>query len=143
MLNIISLIPHFLTIGEDIIKCIEGGTTQEEWNKTVDDFYNMAKDIPQVQGVLAIIELVSITTKVSFPILDRYLLSDTDENKPKLKSAKKKVAKSLDTEDMLKAQRSMKFFNEVLDKIALDNNVERKPIDTSWTKTFFDDMNNP
>jgi hypothetical protein len=141
MFNLITLLPHFMTMGDNIIKCIDGGVTQEEWDKTVDDFFKMCKDIPQVQGVIAIIEIVSMVTKVSFPLVDNLLNNDdASENKPKLKSVRKKIADTVTDDERMKAVRSIKFFDDVMAKIAEANGLINDDRDTSWTETFFDDM---
>lgn len=141
MFNIVALLPQFMIIGEDVIACIEGDCTQEEWNKTVDDFFKMCVSIPQVQGVLGIIEIVSMVTKVAFPLVDGVINTKATVNTPKLKMAKKNLKKSVSSNDVAKAQRSMKFFNEVTAKVAAHNGLKNNSpeTDVNWTADFFEE----
>lgn len=141
MFNIVALLPHFMTIGEDVAACIEGDCTQEEWDKTVDSFYKMCVSVPEVQGVLGIIEIVSMVTKVAFPLVDGVINTKATVNTPKLKMAKKNLKKSVSKEDVAKAQRSMKFFNEVTAKVAAHNGLKNNSpeTDVNWTADFFEE----
>lgn len=140
MINIISLLPHVMTIGEDIVKCIEGDCTQEEWNKTVDDLYAMAISIPQVQGILVIMQIASYVSKVSFPLVDGFINGKTEADSKKMKAVRGKVAGTVTAKDIENAQRTVKFFDEVTAKIAKKNKMKLPKPDTSWTATFFEEV---
>jgi hypothetical protein len=138
MINVLGLLPHMMTIGEDIVKCIEGDCTQEEWDKTVDDVYAMAVSIPQVQGILVIMQIASYVSKVSFPLVDGFINGKTETDTKKMKSARSKVAKTVSKSDVANAQRTVKFFDEVTAKIAKKNKIKLPQPDTSWTENFFE-----
>lgn len=140
MINILPLLPHMMTVGQDIVNCIEGDCTQEEWNKAVDSVYNMALSIPQVQGILVIMQIASYVSKVSFPLVDGFINGNPETDSKKMKSVRNKVTKTVTEQDVVRAQRTVKFFDEVTAKIAKKNKVKLAQPDTSWTQNFFDEV---
>lgn len=136
--TILKLIPDIMIIGDDIIKCIEGDCTEAEWNKAVDDMYNMATKIPEVQGILAIFQIASYVAKTSFPFVDGFINTKSETDSKKMKSIRAKVSKTTNT-DLIQAERTVKFFDEVTAKIAKKKNVKLPKPDTSWTESFFEE----
>lgn len=140
MINIIPLLPQMATIGQDIVKCIEGGCTKDEWDKTVDDVYKMAVSIPEVQSVVVLMQITSYVAKVSFPLIEGFINGSSTNDTKKMKSVRNKVSKSVSNQDIAQAQRTVAFFDEVTAKIAKKNKVKIQQPDTSWTGTFFDEV---
>lgn len=135
MFNLLFLLPQLFTVGTDIVKCIEGGTTQEEWDKTVEDMYQLAMSIPALQGYIALMQPLIAFSKIAFPLIgdvNKYVVDDNNSNKLKLMSVKNQLTK----EDLIKSYYSVKLLSDVASKVAEANGVEL--LDLGWDYKYFD-----
>lgn len=144
MFNLIFLLPQMFTVGEDIIKCIDGGTTQEEWDKTVEDMFSLAMSIPALQGYIALMQPILAFAKIAFPMISDVEKYFNNTEKPKMLAARDQITK----QDLIRSYYSVKLMTDVSAKVAKANGVEEK--DLGWeykyyenefnTATFFDNQ---
>lgn len=127
LLNLLFILPQVFKMGNDIIKCLDGDVTEDEWNAVVQDMYDMSMNIPQLQGFVAIFQVVANIAKASFPIIDN--LDSTDENavNAAVKSlpATTRGGTEMTAADIIRAKNAIDLMNDVALKIKATS--EAKP----------------
>lgn len=136
MFNLIFLLPQLFTVGTDIVKCIDGGTTKEEWDKTVEDMFQLVMSIPALQGYVALMQPLLMFSKIAFPFVESISqqVDDSNPEKPKMLAAKNQFSK----EDLTKMYYSVKLLADVSNKFAEAKGVEK--MDLTWEYKYYENI---
>ena len=148
MFNLLFLIPQISTIGSDIMACLDGNLTEDEYNKLVDDFGNLVLSIPELSGFVAIIQSLLKVARVAFPVIESIKSATTDPSKPqashRMMAMKAQIDSALTEDDVMRATRSLMLMIDVSKKLAESEAVDadddaKTDFDTG---TFFNNLNN-
>jgi hypothetical protein len=131
MFNLLFLIPQVFTVGGDIMACLDGQMTEDDYNKLVDDFSNLVLSIPELSGFVAIIQSLLKVAKVAYPLIQTIQGHGTDKPQlsPAMMAIKAKLESDLSEEDIARGGRSLKLMIDVSKKLAASEQVEPEKAD--------------
>lgn len=142
-LNLLVILPKVFTIGQDILNCLDGDVTQEDWNKVVDDLGDIALSYPPAAGFVAITQSVINVSKILFPVIESLLESKDkvtmqdiadavgapDATKRMMASAFTSMGvDSIDKEGFKRAKNALSLMEDVSKKVA-DSKVAEPEVD--------------
>jgi hypothetical protein len=67
MIQYVLLLPQLFTFGRKLAACIEGGATATEIREAIDALAQLATDVPEVRGMLIILQPLLQMAKVVLP----------------------------------------------------------------------------
>lgn len=163
LFNLIFLIPQIFTVGQDIVDCLDGTVDQATWDRTVNDMYELAVQIPELKGILAMNQSLFMLAKMVFPFVQQLngLLHSSAAtpqvatlfDDPLMSEIKKFLegTKEMTDQELNRAHNSVKLLFAVSEKIAKAEGVEKKDLDATPvikyyshefdTGSFFDNQN--
>lgn len=171
LFSLLFLIPQVFTVGKDIVDCLDGDVDQATWNRTVDNVYDLATKVPEIQGIIALNQGLFNLAKIMFPFMMQ-MLSQVKTEKPADLPMKMKVgvndvkmqgmiddlakfiqaAKEISEDELVRAYNSVKLLSDVADKMVEEKKVPKKELDDDSivkyyesefnTATFFDNQQN-
>ena len=129
MFNILFLIPQVFTVGNDVMACLDGHMTQDDYNKLVDDFSNLVLSIPELSGFVAIIQSLLKVAKVAYPLIQTIQGHDSSDPakaqlSPAMMAMKAKLDTDLTEEDLARGGRSLMLMIDVSKKLAEAEQVQ-------------------
>lgn len=134
MFNLLFLLPSIFDLGKDIVRCLDGGMTEDEYNSLIDSLSRLIEKVPALAGFMVIIQSVLKVARVSYPMLAEIKSAKPAEASVlKMGSAKKEIDKILSKDDMIKAGRSIRLLSDLSVKMAVQKGVK---VDTKSKKTL-------
>ena len=148
--DLLVLLPKFFVIGQDVMNCLDGKVTEDEWNKIVDDLGDLAMSYPPAQGFVALIQAVSKVSKIMFPVIEQMFVTkptlsvrdimhgtNNDTGKLMVGAMHAMNMQELTKEEFMRAKNAMMLMDGVAAKISAKTeaavvNQEEVPVDNSW-----------
>lgn len=126
LLNLISLIPKIFGFSQDIMACLDGDVTEEDWDKVVKDLGEIALAVPQVAGFVAIVETFMAVAKSAFPLIEYFL--ENPGNMPVAQfAALGPDLGNITKDDLIRAKNSMRLMGAVSNYVSQNQNKQQLP----------------
>lgn len=134
MFNLLFLLPSIFDLGKDIVRCLDGGMTEDEYNSLIDSLSRLIEKVPALAGFMVIIQSVLKVARIAYPMLAEIKSAKPAEASVlKMGSAKKEIDKLLSKDDMIKAGRSIRLLSDLSVKMADRKGVK---VDAKSKKTL-------
>lgn len=154
LFNLIFLIPQIFTVGQDIVDCLDGKVDQATWDRTVEDMYQLAIQIPELKGILAMNQSLFMLAKMVFPFVQQLngLLHGPEAtpqvatlfDDPLMSEIKKFLegTKEMTEQELNRAHNSVKLLFAVSEKIAEKEGVEKIELDNDSVLKYYENKFN-
>lgn len=73
LLALLAVLPQLLNLTVDVTKLFDGDATEDEWSKVLSDLTSVADGIPQLKGVLTLLDPLIKIAEFSLPIITETL----------------------------------------------------------------------
>lgn len=129
MFNLLFLLPQVMNVGQDIVKCLDGGMTEDEYKRLLNSLADLVEKIPALSGFMAIIQSVLKVARVAFPLIQeiKNIKPAADAGTLKMGAAKKEIDKVLTKDDLLRASRSLQLLTDLSSRVATKHGVTQDP----------------